>query len=321
MDVIMDEQAHEVRFSQTLPSFGRNLVSGGQTLYGLALGVVMLDTRFPRLLGDIGHASTWPFPVAYRMVRGALPERMAQPEADPQLLEPFLTAARELEELGVPAITTSCGFLAAYQRELSAAVSIPVFASPLLQVPSAAALRPGRPIAILTARTVLGERHFNGTGWSADDIPVIQAAPPADSHFFETFVGNAIEADISQLEHEVAELTERVLADHPDVGGFVLECANFAPFSHIVKRIAHVPVFDLYTLAVELRFLTTTVSPPSVGSRQSETMTDRVVHTTAHCVASAVRLRSHGRRWRRSTPKRTGAVPAVDRVCEGSGCA
>lgn len=237
------------------------VVAGGHTLYGLGLGVLMLDTVFPRVLGDIGHARTWPFPVAYRIVRGALPERMARPEADPDLLEPFVTAARELADLGVRAITTSCGFLAAYQRELSAAVSVPVFASPLLQVPFAAALCPGRPVVILTARTVLGERHFNGTGWSAAEIPVVQAAPPADSHFYETFVGNAPRADVARLEQEVVELTERVLAEQPGAGAFVLECANFAPFSHLVKRVSGLPVFDLYTLGMNA-YLTTTLSPP-----------------------------------------------------------
>jgi hypothetical protein len=243
-------------------------VRGGRTLYGLALGIVMLDTAFPRLPGDIGHAGTWPFPVAYRIVRGALPERMAQPEADPDLLEPFLAAARELAGLGVPAITTSCGFLAAYQRELSAAVPVPVFASSLLQVPIAAALQPGRPVAIFTARTALGERHFNGTGWSAADIPVIQAAPPEDSHFFQTFVRNTPEADVAVLEREVGELTERVMADYPDIGAIVLECANFAPFSPVVRRVAGVAVFDLYTLGMSA-YQATTVAPAwgrSLGS-------------------------------------------------------
>ncbi|MFG1626112.1 hypothetical protein [Kribbella sp. NPDC049227] len=243
----------------TDPGHSAACLTGGQTLYGLGLGILMLDTKFPRLVGDVGHARTWPFPVAYRIVHGALPARMAQPEADPELLEPFVSAARELADLGVRAITTSCGFLAAYQRELSAVVPIPVFASPLLQVPLAAALRPGRPIVILTAKTVLGERHFTGSGWSTDEIPVIQAAPDAGSHFVETFVGNATTADIAQLELEVEVLTARVMAERPDVGAFVLECANFAPFSHIVKRVSGRPVFDLYTLGMNA-YLTTNLT-------------------------------------------------------------
>ena len=53
------------------------MAQGGRTVYGLALGIIMLDTKFPRLRGDVGNARTWPFPVSPRIVGGALPERMA----------------------------------------------------------------------------------------------------------------------------------------------------------------------------------------------------------------------------------------------------
>ncbi len=221
---------------------------GGRTLYGLALGIIMLDTRFPRLQGDIGNARTWPFPVSYRVVRGAVPERMAQSDPDPRLLDPFVTAARELEAEGVRALCTSCGFLAVSQPELAAAVDIPVFSSPLLQVPMAAtAAGTGRKVVIMTARTVLTEQHYQGAGWSPDEITVVQMAPPEDGHFFATFVGNTPAADIDLLEREVTELAHRVVAEHPDAGAIVMECANFAPFSQIARSITGLPVFDLYT--------------------------------------------------------------------------
>jgi hypothetical protein len=226
-------------------------IAGGRTLYGLGLGVVMLDTRFPRLVGDVGNAATWPFPVAYRVVRDALPERMAQPEPDAGLLDPFVDAARQLEADGVRAIITSCGFLAIHQRELAAALHVPVFSSPLLQVPLAAHLvQPGQRVAIFTARTVLTERHFAGAGWSASDVAVVQLAPPPDSHFVSTFVGNASEADPARLRQEVGDLAERLRRDYPDVGAVVMECANFPPFGNDVRRISGLPVFDLYTLGM-----------------------------------------------------------------------
>src|SRR5919198_842274 len=46
-----------------------------------------------------------------------------------------IQGARELERGGVRAITTNCGFLAMFQRELAAAVSVPVFTSTLMLVP------------------------------------------------------------------------------------------------------------------------------------------------------------------------------------------
>ena len=80
------------------------------------LGVLMLDTRFPRVPGDIGHAASLPFPVRYRVVRGASPQRVVR-ERDPALLQPFVEAGRALADEGAAAITTSCGFLVLFQYE------------------------------------------------------------------------------------------------------------------------------------------------------------------------------------------------------------
>src|SRR3954471_19419486 len=95
----------------------------------------MLDTRMPRIPGDGGHALTWPVPVHYSVVKGADTSRIMGASPDPTLLAPFVDAARELEGLGVRAITTSCGFLAIFQKELQAALSVPMLSSALLQVP------------------------------------------------------------------------------------------------------------------------------------------------------------------------------------------
>ena len=51
------------------------------------------------------------------------------------LLPSFIEGARFLEREGVRAITTNCGFLARFQGEMAAAVSVPVFTSSLLMVP------------------------------------------------------------------------------------------------------------------------------------------------------------------------------------------
>jgi Asp/Glu/Hydantoin racemase len=245
------------------------LTTGGRTVYGLALGVLMMDTKFPRALGDIGNALTWPFPVVYRVVRGAVPERLAQPSPDESLLEPFIEGVRELEEMGARAITTSCGFLAAHQRELAAAVSIPVFSSSLLQVPFAAqVIRPDQRVGIITARAVLSERHFSGAGFSADKTPVVQVAPAEDSHFTATFVGDALEADIDAIDREMGELTAKLMRDHPDVGAIILECANLAAFSQTVRRTSGVPVFDLYTMGM-YAYLTSTGTDYAAVSRAS----------------------------------------------------
>ena len=77
----------------------RNEVHGGKTVYGASVGILMLETRFPRIPGDVGHAATWPFPVLYRVVRGATGERVTTARANDSstgLLDAFLSAGTEL---------------------------------------------------------------------------------------------------------------------------------------------------------------------------------------------------------------------------------
>jgi hypothetical protein len=92
---------------------------GGKAIYGAALGILMLEARFPRIPGDMGNALTWPFPVHYKVVREATPDRVVRRGAD-GLLGPFVAAARELVADGVDGITTNCGFLSLFQEEFAA---------------------------------------------------------------------------------------------------------------------------------------------------------------------------------------------------------
>jgi len=226
-------------------------LEGGRTLYGLVLGVLMLDTRMPRVPGDVGNAETWPFPVHYSVVKGADTSRIMGRDPDPSLLAPFVDAGRELERLGARAITTSCGFLAIFQQELQAALSVPMLSSALLQVPLVSrVLGQGKRIAILTERPNLTERHFNGAGWSAKDIPVTVCAMPEDSVFPTVFIDQSLTADRDVLEREMVDLALRA-AKEPGVGALVLECTNFVPFAQAMRRATGLPVYDLYTLVMQ----------------------------------------------------------------------
>ena len=50
----------------------------GKTVYGAALGILTLDTKFPRIHGDIGNAGTWPFPVIFKIVEGATSDKVVR---------------------------------------------------------------------------------------------------------------------------------------------------------------------------------------------------------------------------------------------------
>src|SRR5829696_7132284 len=100
---------------------GTNVARGGKSIYGAPLGILMLEARFPRIPGDMGNGTTWPFPVLFRVVRGASPEKVVLNGAT-GLLQDFVAAAIDLVDLGAEAITTNCGFLSIFQRGSAAGV-------------------------------------------------------------------------------------------------------------------------------------------------------------------------------------------------------
>src|SRR5438045_9066590 len=92
------------------------IAHGGKGLYGSRVGILMLETKFPRIPGDMGNGLTWPFPVLYKVVPGATPDR-AVPHKSAALIHAFLAAASELGGLGPDGLPTASGLLSPSQPE------------------------------------------------------------------------------------------------------------------------------------------------------------------------------------------------------------
>ncbi len=223
-------------------------VRGGRNLYGFPIGILMLDTVFPRIPGDIGHAATFPFPVLYHRVRNASPARVVR-EGDPALLDGFIEGARSLEAGGVLAITTSCGFLSLFQRQLAEAVRVPVFTSALLMVPMVARmLGPDRAVGVLTVDAAsLGPRHLSAAGIT-EDIPIVIAGLEKGRAFTPVLLDNELELDVDAARREHVEVARDMIERHPGIGAIVLECANMPPYAQAIREQTGRPVFDLTTL-------------------------------------------------------------------------
>lgn len=214
-------------------------------VHGLTLGVLMLDTRFVRFPGEIGNGMTWSIPLQFKIVRGATPGRVLDDEGR-GLLESFIEAARELIELGVSGITTSCGFLALFQREMSEALPVPVATSSLLQVPVVERmLARGKRAGILTInKAALTARHLEAVGVDPT-TPIV--GMPENSLFRRVFTDKIepSEADFSVLEKEMVEAARLLTANYPEVGAIVFECTNMPPFAKAVGAATGLPVFDV----------------------------------------------------------------------------
>ncbi|MDA7417203.1 aspartate/glutamate racemase family protein [Xenophilus arseniciresistens] len=197
-----------------------------------ALGVVMLDTRFPRPLGDIGHPHSFGCVTQQLRVPGAWPrEVVGSPEALRAMAPAFLDAVQTLERQGACAVTTSCGFLVLLQDLLQAAVKVPVRSSSLLQLP--ALLRQEPQVGVLTiSAQALTPAHLLAAGVPAarlDDVRV-QGVDPA-SHFVQAILGNAPALELARAQAEVVAAARALQEREPRLQTLVLECTNLPPYA------------------------------------------------------------------------------------------
>lgn len=220
-------------------------VTGGKAIYGASVGILMLDARFPRIPGDMGNALTWPFPVHYKIVRDASPDRVVRQGAA-GLFGNFLKAARELIADGVDGITTNCGFLALFQDELSAALGVPVATSSLMQVPMVQQLLPrDKRVGILTiSAETLSAEHLKKAG-CAQDTPI--GGTPADGEFSSAILNNLLSMDVELARQENIEAARQLVKAYPEIGAIVLECTNMVPYVGDIQQATGLPVFSIYS--------------------------------------------------------------------------
>lgn len=216
-----------------------------KTYYGVSVGILMVNSTFQRYIGDIGNALTWDFPVQYKVVTDALPQMMTDLH-NVSLLEPFKRAADELIASGVDGITTTCGFLSIYQRELADHCSVPVSTSSLLQVPMVERVLPtGKRVGILTYNPqVLNGPYLDAVG-IAQDTPV--GGIPRDAAFVRWIQGDT-SVPYETLKGEVVAAARELVGRHPDIGALVLECTNLAPFSYYIAQETGLAIYDTLTM-------------------------------------------------------------------------
>jgi Asp/Glu/hydantoin racemase len=207
------------------------------------LGILMLETRFARPQGDIGHPHTFAFPVRRRVVHGATPGRVVR-GSDPALLQPFVDAGAELVAEGCSAIATSCGFLARWQRELQAALPVPVWTSALLQLAEQQAQ--GRRCGVITIEAAsLQPAHFDAVG--ADPATPVEGITPGSARH-RTLLQDLPTLDEADAQAQVLAAAHRLLAREPRLDTLVLECTNLPPYAPALRAATGLAVLDVVTL-------------------------------------------------------------------------
>lgn len=212
------------------------------------LGIVMLDTQFPRPLGDIGHPETFKVPAHREIVRGIWPDKVVQSAASlrqARIVPAFEGVVRSLAQRGALSITTSCGFLVLLQKELQAAVRVPVVTSSLLQLP--ALLKQQQRVGVLTiSAAYLGKEHLRSAGVPADRLAdvVVQGVDPK-SEFSSRILGNQLQMDLAQAQRDVVNAALALKVRAPEVTTMVLECTNMPPYLAAIQAATGCKVLSL----------------------------------------------------------------------------
>jgi hypothetical protein len=208
------------------------------------LGILMLDTRFPRILGDVGNAGTWDFPVRYGVVAGATPDAIVCADIEP-FVEAFIAEGHAMVAQGCTGIATTCGFLALIRPRLAAALGVPVAASALEQAGQVQAMLPdGQTTGVLTiSAATLAPAHLRAAG-----VPVGVPVHGLDgSSFAASILGNETTLDVARARSELIAAAQAMVSDAPHVGAIILECTNMVPYAKDIMRATGRPVYSIYT--------------------------------------------------------------------------
>lgn len=210
------------------------------------IGILSLETQFPRIRGDVGNPETYPFPVKIQRVKGATPERVVHQRAE-GLFEAFVATGRALVDEGCGALVTTCGFLTLMQQQLSDALPVPVATSALLQLPMLQrTLAKGKRIGIVTASgRSLTPDHLVAVG-ADPSTPIVGVAE--GGAFSRTFVGNSDTLNVEAARQEVCEAAMKLRQQQPGLGAILLECANMGPYAADVQQLTGLPVHDMVGL-------------------------------------------------------------------------
>ncbi len=221
-------------------------VPKGQVIAGNAIGILVLDLCYPYLPGNVANASTFNFPVLYKILKGRTGRDLRS--ADHAMLDEIVEGGRELEEQGVRAIVGACGFFGNYQKEAAAMLNVPVYISSLLQIPIIRqGLKPNQKVGVITAiLSGLTPEILSQCG--VDDLSDIVIAGAQDLSEFQNIPQYSGHFNSYKVEQELVGLAKQLVSKNPDIGAILLECSDMPPYAWAIQNAVRLPVFDFITL-------------------------------------------------------------------------
>ena len=224
-------------------------VKGGKQYYGEGIGIALFDgRRYPILPGDVANASTYDYPVRLKVIEELYETPTSWNKAlnTPADIQRIVDTVKSLEDDGVRAVVTACGFFSVVQEILADSVDIPVFTTPLLMVPQIVRLiGSDRSVCIITASERLLISDYLTAAGIELDMPVNIVGMEPSTEFYATHMGGTRTTwDVDLQRKELVEIVQNAVLRFPNIGAFLLECSQLPTFSADIQDVVNLPVFD-----------------------------------------------------------------------------
>ena len=216
------------------------------------VSILQLDTKFLRIPGDIGCEKTFIEPPQHLIVEGAKAHDVVTSRPENIDIIPFLEAAQSATG---DILTTSCGFLAPYQKELQENLNIPVVVSSISQLPQMSKIYSPEQVIILTiAADKFGTQHLPKAFWKFSECVY---GLRNSSYFQKVIFEDMIMFDEAKVADELLAVFKQ--ACNENTRALLLECTNMPPYKPALRQFKDVKIFDILS-AIEA-LLPNTVNP------------------------------------------------------------
>ena len=228
-----------------------------QQVAGYSVGIVYIEhVNYPMMPGNVVNAYTYDFPVRMKAVPNLTNTRLF--EADPTIANDIIQAAKDMvEQEGIRAICSACGFFGNFHKKVAEALDVPVALSSLVQIPLIQAMiKPSQKIGILTANAkAMTEELFDNCGITCAENLIVQDT--LQSKNFSAVVDMRGYFDNGEARKEVIEAAKELVEKDDQISAILLECSDMPPYAAAIQAETQLPVFDFITLIKWMHHATT----------------------------------------------------------------
>ncbi|MBQ1303028.1 MAG: aspartate/glutamate racemase family protein [Firmicutes bacterium] len=240
-------------------SHGNVQMNYQQMVSGFPVGIVYIDdTNYPMVPGNVNNASSYDFPVILRTIPNMTQERVFA--GDPTIADDIIAMGQYLiQKEGIRALSSGCGFFGNFQKEVAAALDIPVAMSPLVMIPWIRRLiKPNQKIGVLTANAgALTDKLFDAVGVSQEDREMIIIRDLYSEPEFSCIMTYRGFFDNDGVCNEVVGKAMEIMEEDAEIGAFLLECSDMPPYAYAIQAATQRPVFDFISM---IKFLKMSVT-------------------------------------------------------------